>query len=163
MILRSFARFRGFPAWFRGSPAWLRGSPAWLGAAVCAGLGLAACEYPASSRIERNPVAYVRPAPQPPFAEGARAGDRRLAPYVAVTVPPPQPPEPRHPPSRPLPPENPSWWESLLYGASAGVAKAGDVIIDQAEKLSKPVPAPVVKVPAYTAPVYGPGGARPES
>ena len=141
----------------------------WSGLAAAAGLGLAACEYPSVSRVEPNPVAYVRPAPTPPFADGG-GGRSGLVPYVAVTIPPPQPPEPLHPLSTPLKPAlppDPSWWDRLVFGATVGAAKAADgmgalggAVADQADKLTKPVPAPVVTVPVYTAPVYGPAGSR---
>ena len=49
---------------------------------------LAACSAPTPS-VAPNPVAYVRPAPSPPFAPGASADRKGLAPYVAVTISPP--------------------------------------------------------------------------
>ncbi len=156
-----------------------------IGLGLGAGAGLAACEYPAVSKVEPNPVAYVRPAGAPPIASGSGG----LVPYVAITVPPsqqPRPPQkqapppalPPSPPPLPARPDNLSWWESLLYGATVGgilavdqadkladkaldqAEKLGGVAVDQADKLTKPVPPPVVTVPVYTAPVYGPAGAR---
>ena len=106
---------------------------------------LGGCEYPASSTVAPNPVAYVRPAPTAPFSDGGRMSGNALSPYVAVTIPPPAPVAPGTPLGErtlgaPAPGEEPS-------GPSLGF-------------FLKPKPAPVVTVPAYTAPVYGPAGAR---
>ena len=103
---------------------------------------LGGCEYPASSTVAPNPVAYVRPAPTAPFSDGGRMSGNALSPYVAVTIPPPAPGAPlgERTLGVPAPGEEPS-------GPSLGF-------------FLKPKPAPVVTVPAYTAPVYGPAGAR---
>ena len=106
-----------------------------------AAAALAACEYPASSRVAPNPVAYVRPAPTAPFAPDGRGGDHGLVPYVAVTIPPPTPP--------------------VTPGGQSTLGKRSPMDESQPSPLAllqKPVPAPVVTVPAYTAPVYRPPG-----
>ena len=117
------------------------GAPALGIGALLAG-ALVACEYPAASKVAPNPVAYVRPAPR-----GASSGDSRggaLVPYVAVTVPPAQQPDP------PL-------TEPPIGQAAADAMMSGS-ILPKVPPLIKP--APVVPVPVYTAPVYGPPGAR---
>ncbi len=114
-------------------------------ALVLATGGLGGCEYPASAKVAPNPVAYVRPAPAPPFASGeGRGGGRGLSPYVAVTIPPPQAPTPGMP-----------------LGQLTGLgAPPGGGTAPPAPWSFFPVTPPVVTVPAYTAPVYGPAGAR---
>lgn len=108
-------------------------------------LALAACEYPASAKVAPDPVAYVRPAPTAPFAPAGSAGGRGLSPYVAVTIPPPAPTAP---------------------GTPVGQITAGALPPGQSpptpslSAIIKPKTAPVVTVPAYTAPVYGPPGSR---
>ncbi|MEI6559159.1 MAG: hypothetical protein WCO00_12210 [Rhodospirillaceae bacterium] len=115
-----------------------------LGALATLGMMLAACEYPAFSKVEPNPVAYVRPAPVPPFADGgAGRGSGGLSPYVAVTIPPPGP-------------QGPPGSQSAATGTALGAAAPPP----EGGSLFSPRPPPVVTVPAYTAPVYSPSGVR---
>jgi len=116
-----------------------------FGLMALAGLALAACEYPASAKVAPDPVAYVRPAPTAPFAPAGPAGSRSLSPYVAVTIPPPAPTAPGTP----------------VGQSTAGALPPGETPpIPTMGYLVKPKTAPVVTVPAYTAPVYGPAGSR---
>ena len=105
----------------------------------------AACEYPPYSKVSPNPVAYVRPSPTPPFAPSDHPGREGLSPYVAVTIPPPG----AQPPGTPV------------GQSTAGASPAGHPPpIPLLSYVIRPREGTVVTVPAYTAPVYGPAGAR---
>ena len=112
--------------------------------AIVAGT-LVSCEYSAGPMVAPNPVAYVRPAPSQPFAPGANADSKGLSPNVAVTIQPPGTP-PVSPPT-------------LLDMMKEALSVAMQLPMQPLPSSLAP-PQPVATVPAYTAPVYSPGGAR---